>query len=396
MRVLIVTKIFPNSVEPLSSPFNRQQFAALARLCDVELLATIPWFPGASLLGRWSAAGRLRSVPSQEQIDGLRVRHPRFAFLPKLGHGFSGPLYAASLAPTILPYRGRVDVVLGAWAYPDGFASVVIADMLGVPAVIKLHGSDIDVLGTWPAPRRRLRWALGRATRVIAVSRALGDKAIALGASPERLDIVPNGIDRQTFHVGDRAHARARLGLPIDRPLVLYVGHLSEDKGVLDLLAAFKLAEPRLGGAHLVLVGDGADTSKCQALARELALPATFVGAQPQSAIPTWLTACDLLSLPSRHEGMPNVVLEALACGRPVVASNVGGIPEAVGEGMGALVPPQDPAALAQALLQVLDEPHDAAAISAALDRPSWAGSAQLLQTSLLRALGGVAAREAA
>ena len=395
MRVLIVTKIFPNSVEPLSSPFNRQQFAALSRLCEVELLATIPWFPGASMLGRWSAAGRLCSVPSQEQIDGLRVRHPRFAFVPKLGHAFSGPLYAASLASTILPYRGRVDVVLGAWGYPDGFASVVIADLLGVPAVIKLHGSDIDVLASWPAPRRRLRWALGRARRVIAVSRALGDKAIKLGTSPERLDIVPNGIDRRSFRVGDRDSARALLGLPVERPLVLYVGHLSEDKGVLDLLKAFKLAAPRLGGAHLVLVGDGAGASKCRTLARELAVPATFVGAQPQSAIPTWLTACDLLSLPSRHEGMPNVVLEALACGRPVVASDVGGIPEVVTENMGALVPPQDPVALARALACVLDEPHDAAAISSALARPSWTGSARLVHASLLRALGGVA-REAA
>jgi len=102
MRVLIVTKIFPNSVEPLSSPFNRQQFAALARLCDVELLATIPWFPGASLLGRWSAAGRLHGVPSQEQIDGLRVRHPRFAFLPIALSAI--PIIA--LAPTI-PFGHR-------------------------------------------------------------------------------------------------------------------------------------------------------------------------------------------------------------------------------------------------------------------------------------------------
>src|SRR6188768_2860625 len=128
MKVLIITKIFPNSVEPSSAPFNRQQFSALSRLCTVEILGTIPWFPGASAFRRWSAAGRLASVPAEEDVDGMRVRHPRFAFLPKVGHAFAGQLYAASLATTILPYRGRVDVVLGAWAYPDGFASVAIAD----------------------------------------------------------------------------------------------------------------------------------------------------------------------------------------------------------------------------------------------------------------------------
>src|SRR5580693_6828761 len=127
MRVLILTKIFPNSVEPLSSPFNRQQFAQLARLCEVQILATIPWFPGARAAARWSTAGRLSDVPGKERINDIDVQHPRFAFVPGFP-GLSGPLYAASLLPTALQHRGRVDVVLGSWAYPDGFAAVVLAE----------------------------------------------------------------------------------------------------------------------------------------------------------------------------------------------------------------------------------------------------------------------------
>src|SRR5580704_9480450 len=165
MRVLILTKIFPNRVEPLSSPFNRQQFAQLARLCDVEVLATIPWFPGAGALSRWSPAGRLLDVPDEEVVDGIEVRHPRFLFVPRIAPGLAGPLYAASLARTALRYRGRVDVVLGSWAYPDGFAAVLLARMLGVPAVIKLHGSDMNVVAKLAGPRRGLRWALPRAGR---------------------------------------------------------------------------------------------------------------------------------------------------------------------------------------------------------------------------------------
>jgi teichuronic acid biosynthesis glycosyltransferase TuaC len=395
MRVLIVTKIFPNSVEPLSSPFNRQQFAALSRLCDVEVLATIPWFPGSSALGRWSAAGRLSSVPARENIDGLRVRHPRFVFLPKLGHAVSGPLYAASLAPTVLPYSGRVDVVLGAWAYPDGFAAVVMADMLGVPAVVKLHGSDMNVVARWPGPRRRLEWALPRAERVVAVSRPLAESAAALGVSPDRIDVVPNGVDRNIFRPADRHEARRALGLPQDVPLVLYLGHLSEQKGAFDLLRAFNARRGRLRGAQLVMVGDGAGAVACQALARELGVPASFIGAQPHETIPTFLAACDLLSLPSWNEGMPNVVVEALACGRPVVATSVGGIPDVVTEGLGALVPPRDPEALGDALVRTLETPHDAARISAALDRLDWDGSARMLYASLLRALGSLASEAA-
>jgi glycosyltransferase involved in cell wall biosynthesis len=394
MKVLIVTKIFPNSVEPLSAPFNRQQFSALSRFCAVEVLGSIPWFPGAAAFRRWSAAGRLTRVPAEERVDGLRVRHPRFAFLPKLGYGMAGPLYAASLATTVLPYRGRVDVVLGAWAYPDGFASVAIADMLGVPAVIKLHGSDINVVGDLAGPRRRLAWALPRASRIVAVSRPLAERAVELGALRERIDVVPNGIDKEAFRPRDRGEARRALGLPDDRPIVLYVGHLSREKGAHDLLTAFRALNISLG-ATLVMVGDGAGAAACRALAEKLDVPARFVGAQPHESIPTWLAACDLLALPSWNEGMPNVVVEALACGRPVVATNVGGIPDVVKGASGTLVPPRDVPALTEALTRTLTATHDAPAISESLDRPDWSTSASLLYASLLRALGSVASEAA-
>lgn len=395
MRVLIVTKIFPNSAEPSAAPFNRLQFAALSRLCEVEVLATIPWFPGASALRRWSGAGRLAEVPTLEDIDGVRVRHPRFAFLPKFGHAISGPLYAASMAPVILPYQGRVDVVLGAWAYPDGFAAVVLGGMLGVPVVVKLHGSDMNVVAGWAAPRRRLSWALPRAKRVVAVSRPLAESAVALGVPPERIDIVPNGVDRKAFHPSDRDAARRALNLPLDAPLVLYLGHVTKEKGAFDLLRAFHARAKSLRGAGLAIVGDGAGVTSCQALAQELEVPASFFGAQPHASMPAFLAACDLLCLPSWGEGTPNVVLEALACGRPVVATNVGGIPDVVTEELGALVPPRDPQALGDALVRTLAKRHDAAGISAALDRPDWDGSARLLHASLLRALASQASEAA-
>jgi teichuronic acid biosynthesis glycosyltransferase TuaC len=394
MRVLIVTKIFPNCVEPTSSPFNRQQFAALSRLCDVELLATIPWFPGATAFAKWSNAGRLASVPDRDHVDGIPVRHPRFAYLPRIGGGLSGPLYAASLAPVVLPYRGRVDAVLGAWAYPDGFASVVIAEMLGVPAVIKLHGSDINVLSQLPATRQRLKWALARARRIVAVSRPLAERAAELGARADRIDVVPNGIDREVFYPRDKAEARRQLGLAPDARVVLYVGHVTEQKGAFDLVRAFA-ASDALRGAKLVLVGDGAGVVGCRELARSTGVAAELVGAQPHAAIPTWLAACDLLCLPSWNEGMPNVVLESLASGRPVVASDVGGISEVLRPGSGELVSPRNPQALSGALERTLAARYDPHAVSRSLDRPSWEGSARLLHASLLNALGDLASEAA-
>jgi teichuronic acid biosynthesis glycosyltransferase TuaC len=396
MRVLILTKIFPNSVEPLSSPFNRLQFAQLARLCDVRVLATIPWFPCARAFARWSRAGRLLDVPREERIDSLDVQHPRFAFLPG-SPGLSGPLYAASLASKALRYRGKVDVVLGSWAYPDGFAAVALAEMLGTPAVIKLHGSDMNVVARLPGPRRGLQWALPRAARVVAVSRALGDAAIDLGAPASRVDIVLNGIDRARFRPQDRVAARRALSLPVPGAMVLYIGHVERHKGSLDLVRAFARLTACRDNVSLVMVGDGVGVAECKKLAAELGVDVSFVGARPHDEVPRWIAACDVLALPSWNEGTPNVVLEALACGRRVVATRVGGTPDVVhSDTLGVLVPPRDPAALAVALEGALSHDYDAAVVAAALHAPDWAESAQHLHASLTAACESGAERVAA
>jgi teichuronic acid biosynthesis glycosyltransferase TuaC len=388
MRVLIVTKIFPNQVEPLSSPFNRKQFAALGRLCEVEVLASIPWFPGVSAFRRLSGGRGLSAVPDFEVIDGLNVRHPRFVFLPRIGHAVSGPLYAASLAKTALQYRGRIDIVLGSWAYPDGFAAVVLAEILSVPVVIKLHGSDINVVARMPGPRRRLEWALPRADRVVAVSRPLAEAALGLGVAKDRIDLVPNGIDRDAFQPRDRDAARRELGLPNDKRIVLYVGNVLETKGALDLVRAFGEAGTRLAHARLVMLGGGKDFEACAQLVKSLGVDAQLLGPKPHSDVPKYLAAADVLALPSWNEGMPNVVLEALASGRRVVATNVGGIPDIVtSETLGILVPPKNPGELAGALERVLSSAGDPELISRSLPNGDWEQSACALYQSLLSAL---------
>ncbi len=385
MRVLAITKIFPNAAEPLSAPFNRQQFAALATRCELDVMATIPWFPGAGLLGRWSSAGKLAAVPRRESIAGITVSHPRTLFVPRLAHGTWGPLYAASIAPVVRRYRGKVDVVLGSWAYPDGFAAVIAARMLGVPCVVKLHGSDINVMARRAAPRRMTAWALGRAARVVAVSRALADEVVALGVPRERIAVVMNGVDAELFHPRDRAAARRELGLP-DGPLALYVGNLKTDKGVLDLASAWDTVVRERPDARLAIVGGGPARGELEA---RLPAGATLFGPQPLAAIPTWLAAADLLVLPSHAEGTPNVVLEALACGRRVVASAVGGIPDLItSPALGALVPARDPAALAAALIEALRTPYTPTEVAALGARGGWEASAAALHAVLVAAAG--------
>ena len=349
MRVLAITKIFPNALEPLSAPFNRQQFAALAERCDLEVLATIPWFPGASLISRWSSAGKLAAVPRRETIAGIEVRHPRTLFVPRLAHSMWGPLYAASIAPALARYRGKIDVVLGSWAYPDGFAAIIAAELLGVPAVVKLHGSDINQIAKLPGPRRMLSWALPRAAHVVAVSRALAEQVCELGVARDRVTVVINGVDSALFYPRDRAAARQELGLPGHAKIALYVGNLKPEKGVAELARAWPTVARHLADAELVVVGGGplADDVKSHAGER-----CRLVGPQPLDRVPLWMAACDVLVLPSHSEGTPNVVLEALASGRRVVASAVGGTPDLItNPRLGTLVPAKSVEALADALV---------------------------------------------
>ncbi len=383
MRVLAITRIFPNAAEPQSAPFNRLQLAALGRRCQVEVLATLPWFPGAGLAARWSAAGRLGRVPRHEQIAGLPVTHPRALYVPRL-HAAAAALYAASLLPEVMARRRHVDVVLGTWAYPDGCAAIGLAAMLRVPAVVKLHGSDLNVVAHLFGPRTQLRAMLPRAARVVAVSRGLAAEAEALGVPADKIRLVRNGVDGERFRAADRAAARAALGLAAARRLVLYVGHLRESKGVLDLASAMR-AVPE---ADLAVVGGGEEESRLRVALEPLGDRARMAGERPHEEVPIWMAAADLVVLPSWNEGTPNVVIEALACGRRVVATAVGGTPDLVSSPvLGVLVPPRSPAALAAALNEALATDYDPRAVVAAAHATSWDDSAAQLHAVLEEAL---------
>lgn len=414
MRVLVLTKIFPNALEPSSSPFNRQQLAALRarpEIEELEVVVAIPWLPGGRLTRRWSRAGRLIDLPARDVIDGIPVENARVAYLPRVGDAIAPELYGASVLPALLRRRGRFDVLLGAWAYPDGVAAIELARLLHLPAVVKAHGSDLHVLAERPLVRARLRRALPRVAALVAPSRALLARAIELGVPEGRATLLPNGVDVRRFHPRDRAAARARLGLPAVAPLVVCVGRVERAKGTFELLAALPALRAAHPTAEIVFVGGGPDLERARALAARLGGGVRLVGPQPHEAIPEWLAAADLVTLPSWSEGTPNVVLEALACGRRVVATRVGGVPdllEAASAGarhagadadagagadadvdaVGALVEPRAKAPLAQALVRLLacaGPPPDSIVARARVG--SWDESAKVLSEVLAAAV---------
>lgn len=385
LRVLALTSLFPTNLDPGRAPFNRAQFSALAKRADVEVIGVVPWRPG------W---GRARShdkrLAREELVDAMAVAHPRYPSIPGLPSLNAG-LMVASLFRMIRDRHRRkdYDVLLASYAYPDGCAGIMIGRSLGIPVVVKCHGSDLNRVPSHLWCRLQLECLLKRAAAVVVVSQRLAERARALGVSEERLRVVYNGLDREQFRPRDRTLARAHLRLPTNREIVLYVGHLGEHKGVRDLLAAaprLRQARPR---ATVVFVGDGPLAGEVQAAAREDPGGVLAFGAVPPEEVGVWMGAADILCLPSWDEGLPNVVREAHACGRQVVATAVGGVPEAMhAPELGVLVPARDPEALGDALArQLASTPVPAEVIVERATVPSWSGSAEALHAVLIRAV---------
>ncbi len=376
MRVLVLSTVFPNPVQPSFGVFVRERMQRVARDAEVVVVAPVAWFPLDRLVrGRERAA-----IPREERQGSLRVLHPRVLSIPRFGKWLDGVFYALSLLPFLRSLRRTFpfDVIDAHFAFPDGLAAVLLGRVLGCPATITLRGSIVR-LSRYRLHRPQLRWALDRAAAVFSVSGFLRDVAAGLGIAPGRIRVVPNGVDTERFRPRDRVATRRALDLPSDRPITLSVGTLGAHKGhhrVIGRLPEVIAAHPDL--LH-VIIGislpgyEGRPALERQV--RELGLErhVMIVGERPHEEIPYWLAAADVFCLATRSEGWPNVLLEALACGRPVVATRVGGVPEIVTDpAFGILVPPADDAALAAALREALSRSWDASAMVAHAATHSW------------------------
>jgi glycosyltransferase involved in cell wall biosynthesis len=375
MKVLLLTTLFPNRARPTQAVFTEHRARALAEHAEVQVMAPVGAFPGMGWRGRGRA---LADLSTREERPPLTVWHPRFFAPPGVGRDLRAWAYARGVCRAVEQVRVDFpfDVLNAHFAYPDGVAGAWLARRCDVPLVVSVLGSDVNVHARHTLQRVQIRWALRSAARVVAVSEALRREVVALGVPEERTAVVPTGVDVEVFHPQSREAARQALQLPAAARLVLYIGNLLPVKGVPTLITAFAEVARQDPTAHLVLVGHGPLRGRLeqQVHAADLHRRVTFAGARPHADIPQWLAAADVLCLPSVAEGLPNVVLEALACGRPVVASAVGGVPELVtDEAVGRLVPPGDAAALAAALRGSLSQTWDAAALAGRVRDRSWA-----------------------
>ena len=393
MRVLVLSSTFPNSEQPTRGVFVRERVSRLARRCEVVVVAPIPWFP----LNRWIRPDRARASRVEQQ-GGLTVHHPRFFSLPRYGKFLDGFFYAVSLIPHLVRLRRRFafEVIDAHFAFPDGVAAVLLARVFRCPVVITLRGSIVRLSG-YHLHRPQLRWALNRAQRVVAVADYLRQVAAGIGVPADRIRVIPNGVDLMSFAPAKRDQARRMSGLPEDATILLTVGAVYSWKGQHLVIEALPFLRKQYPGILYLLVGGSRaeESSYVPSLKRrvaELGLEehVRFVGSRPHAELVRWFNAADLFVLPTRSEGCPNVLLESLACGVPVVATEVGGVPEIIRHGRdGLLVPYGDLPALRDALQSALDRRWDRQALVERAREFDWTDAAEQALEELDHALKG-------
>jgi len=354
IKILVLTTLFPNARQPVHGVFveNRLRHLLSSGQVTARVMAPVPWFPfTAKIFGNYSISP---GIPRTETRHGIEVAHPQFPTIPKIGMSVAPWLMYWALKPHLLAEiraGNDFDLIDAHYFYPDGVAAVHLARALSKPIVITARGTDLNLIADYAVPRSQIRWAAARADGMITVCQALKDRLVALGTAPDRVDVLRNGVDLEKFRPMDRDAARAELGLR--RRTLLSVGYLIPRKGH-DLVIRALATLPE---TDLLIAGDGPDRDKLEHLAESLGLAARvrFLGQVAHDDLPRIYTAADTMVLASSREGWANVLLESMACGTPVVATNVWGTAEAVtGPAAGILANERSPEALAAAIGELL------------------------------------------
>lgn len=385
-HVVVFSSLFPSRMQPAAGLFVRERMFRVARQLPLQVVAPTPWFPLQGLLRRCKRGFR-PGAPAHESQSGIDVWYPRFFSLPGLLKRLDGVFMALGAWPRLrqLKRAGRLDLIDAHFGFPDGYAATLLGRWLNVPVTITLRGTEVRHAAS-PELAPWLRAALHRADRVFAVSESLRRVALSLGVSAGRVHVIGNGVDLARFQPRDRIQARAQLGLAADTPVLITVGGLVERKGfhrVIELLPQLRLKHPGL--VYLVVGGPGPEgdmTSELKAQVQRLQLQESvrFLGPMSPEALCGPLSAADVFVLATRNEGWANVLLEAMACGLPVVATDVGGNAQVVCRSeLGTIVPFGDSASLQRALDEALGAQWDAGALRRYAEANGWDGRVQAL-----------------
>lgn len=386
ISILTLGQLFPNREQKRNGIFVRERLAHLLKRGGIaaNVVAPVPWFPSRNrAFGRYATFAR---VPEFESDIGCDIYHPRYIQLPRIGDPITPYTYATAIR-RLLRRRPeiRIDLIDAHFVFPDGAAAIMLGRSLGCPVAITARGSDINSMPSEYFAGRWIRASLNEADACIGVSRPLCEKMIALGARRDRVHHIANGVDQDRFCIGDRIAARARLSW--SGKTVISVGNLLELKGHHLAIDAVKA----LDDVSLVIVGSGP-------MRRALLQQITEAGVADRISILDEVNqddlldiynAADCLVLASASEGLPNVLLESLACGLPVVATDVGGIGDVISENPYGTLVERDPDAIRSAVQDMIDRPIDRQQVRSSIESFDWRRTAEVLDR-LFRSLCSV------
>jgi teichuronic acid biosynthesis glycosyltransferase TuaC len=351
IRLVTFSTLYPNAAQPNHGVFVENRLRHLIASGEVisRVVAPVPYFPSRN--PRFGIYAQYAQVPTWEERHGLTLNHPRYPVIPKIGMTLSPYLLAWAALPAIkaaIKAQGGADIIDAHYLYPDGVAATIIGRALNVPVVMTARGNDVSLIPRHSVPRRLIQRACRRAAGIITVSAALKDGLVGMNVDPDSVTVLRNGVDLKLFRPLDRQATRHRLGL--DGPTLISVGHLIERKGH-DLIVE---AMPALPGFTLMIAGEGPEKGKLERRIAELGLGdrVRMLGARPHAELPELYGAADALVLASSREGWANVLLEAMACGTPAVASPIWGNPEVVAKPeAGILMTERTPKGISDAVL---------------------------------------------
>jgi glycosyltransferase involved in cell wall biosynthesis len=372
IRIVTFSTLYPNAVQGTHGVFveNRLRHLVGSNRVSARVMAPVPWFPlGGAAFGRY---GQLAKVPPRERRFGIDIVHPRYPVLPKIGMNIAPLSLYAFVKPALarlINDGGDFDLLDAHYFFPDGVAAIMLGRAFGKPVTITARGTDINLIPRYAVPRRMIRWAAESADGLITVCAALKEELVRLGIPPERVRTLRNGVDLEVFK--PLHPQQAKDALAVSGPVLASVGSLIERKGHDLVIGALQ----HLPEVTLLIAGEGPEKAALARLAAAIGVKnrVRFLGGIAHERLSGIYSAADALVLASSREGWPNVLLESMACGTPVIASNVWGAPEIIkAPEAGVLLPERTAGAIASAARALLVAAPPREATRAYAQRFSW------------------------
>jgi glycosyltransferase involved in cell wall biosynthesis len=361
MKVLTFTTLFPNNIMTSHGIFIMERMKKVASWCELKIVVPVPFFPALKINKKWyqySKVARIRKYPE------FKAYYPRYFITPKVGMIFYGLFLFLSTINIFrkINKRYNFELIDSHYIYPDGFAAVLLAKLFRKKVVVSARGTDINLYPQFPLIQKQILFTLQKADGIIAVCQALKDVMVELGIAEKKIKVIPNGVDLKKFYPVDQNESRKKLKLPMNRKIILSVGNLIERKGFHFIIEALAQINSELTDEDcplLIIVGEGEYRTNLEQMIRNCKLEdqVILVGAQSHTKLNAWYNSCDLFCLASSREGWPNVIFEALACGKPVVATKVWGVPEIIkSDNYGLLVNSQSPSQISDKIKLALNK----------------------------------------